>query len=134
MEYHLVIVESEKDFPIGAVGGVVLGETRKTTYAALENYRNTEWWVSLMMCGMEFTRVSSHVELTVDQVMYMLSRMRGKEFSEPGASRICIWLDKYTKTAILGIGINTYTLKRGVDFDRGELLEWIDINLQMEFE
>jgi hypothetical protein len=86
---------------------------------------------SFGMCGVEAQSVVSNEPLTVDQCMYLITRIRspyGLTF-EPTGHRICIWLAD--NGCFMSIGFHTRNIWGS---DVGELREWIDIALQDEFE
>lgn len=103
-------------------------------YVALNEWRDRKPYggadfTSLGMCGVELSRVSSNEELTLEQVIYFISRLRG-DVVEPEDSRICMWLSKHG--GILAIGSEIKQLKDVQDF--AEFRQWVDVTLQAEFE
>lgn len=130
----LVITETNLEWPTKCIKGEILYPNERVMYLALNEWRNRKPYggadfTSLGMCGVELSRVSSNEELTLDQVIYLISRLRG-ETSEPDDSRICMWLSKHG--GIIAIGSEIRHLKDVQDF--AEFRQWVDITLQDEFE
>ena len=130
----LVITESNLEWPNNCLKAEVVYPNAREMYIALNDWRNRKPYggadfTSLGMCGVELSRVSSNEELTLEQVIYLISRLRG-DVVEPDDSRICMWQSKHG--AILAIGSEIMQLKDVQDF--AAFRQWVDVTLQAEFE
>ncbi|WPJ20527.1 hypothetical protein vBPFY1MI_68 [Pseudomonas phage vB_PF_Y1-MI] len=97
----------------------------------LDGAKGTEFERSLGQCGVEAHTVSCDGHMTLDQVMYMLTRLRGPEDGEPSGSRICMW--KTDGVVFLSIGFDTINIEMFKD-PIIDLIQWIEDALEDEFE
>lgn len=89
--------------------------------------------------GLELTLVATDSYLNVDQIMYLLTRLRSpndeSDYASPTHHKICLWLD--AQGLNLGIGLNTITLG-GFSTPRShtsdEMRYWIENSLEDTFE
>lgn len=101
------------------------------TQYQLDAVRGTQDERSLGQCGTEAHTVSCDGHMTLDQVMYMLTRLRGVQCGEPSGARICMW--KTEEDAFLSIGLPTIVASEWRD-DIACLRRWIEDALEDEFE
>lgn len=79
-----------------------------------------------MVSGMEFAQVNTDIPLTRDEILWMISRIRGDEVIEPTGSNICIWRCKYGNKINLAIGLEQVDLTLESSPRGEELNKFID--------
>lgn len=97
----------------------------------LDGARGTHDERSLGQCGVELHTVSCDGLMTPDQILYLLTRLRGSKTGEPDGARICMW--KTDCEFYLSIGFDTINLAEWRD-DIIRLRYWIEDALEEEFE
>lgn len=97
----------------------------------LDGARGTHDERSLGQCGTEAHTVSCDGLMTPDQILYLLTRLRGSKTGEPNGARICMW--KTDCEFYLSIGFETINLSEWRD-DIIRLRQWIEDALEEEFE
>lgn len=97
----------------------------------LDGAKGTEFERSLGQCGTEAHTVSCDGHMTLDQIMYMLTRLRGTVDGEPSGARICMW--RADSVIFLSIGFETINIAEFKD-PIVNLIQWIEDALQEEFE
>lgn len=86
----LTIHKDRSTFPIGAdqYGRVDLESRQDYHYVYSED-------LCQLVSGIPFLRISTDLKLSAEEVMYLMSRVRGDDYIDPCGSHICIWLNKY---------------------------------------
>ena len=97
----------------------------------LDGAKGTEFERSLWHCGTEAHTVSCDGIMTPDQILYMITRLRGTKTGEPSGSRICMWLEDGEVYVAIGFAIITLSEWRD---DIVRLRHWIEDALEEEFE
>lgn len=133
MSDTLIITNTDAEWPMGAMpNGRIEGNGRRSWWRSLHGNPDSDqlkWDVS----GIQLSRVSTDERLSVDMVLWLLSRIRG-EYADPDGKEICLWLNKYKKTATIAIGGQIWSHDMDKPTDRYELRDWIDSSLDKTFK
>lgn len=76
--------------------------------------------------GIPFIQVNTDIRLTREEVLFMISRVRGHETIEPTGANICIWRCKYGSKTNIAIGMEQTDLTLDSSLRAEELNAWID--------
>lgn len=97
----------------------------------LDRAKGTSSERDLGQYGVQLHTVSCDGLMTADQILYLLTRMRGTKTGAPSGARICMWLED--GEIYLAIGFEIITLSDWRD-DTPRLRRWIENTLKEEFE
>jgi len=97
----------------------------------LDGAKGTSYERDLGQYGVQLHTVSCDGLMTSDQILFLLTRMRGSKTGEPSGARICMWLED--GEIYLAIGFEIITLSDWRD-DTARLRDWIEDALKEEFE
>lgn len=97
----------------------------------LDRAKGTSSERDLGQYGVQLHTVSCDGLMTADQILYLLTRMRGTKTGAPSGARICMWLED--GEIYLAIGFEIITLSDWRD-DTPRLRRRIENTLKEEFE
>lgn len=126
----LIITNTDTEWPMGSLpSGTTKGRTRTSYWRSIEGDPNSDK-LRGEVAGCMFVRVSTNERLSVDLILWLLSRVRGEPFIDPDGKEICIWLDKRKKTAAIAIGSSLWSHDRENPIDIEDLRKWITTSLE----
>mgnify|MGYP001761658761 CR=1 FL=1 len=129
MRNTLTIHESSDTLPPSTLsGGFVDLGTRKDYHYV---YNDNIWQ---QVSGIPFIRVDTDMKLSGQDVMFLLSRVRGDEGIPPSGGRICIWRCTWGKKTVLAIGCEQIDLLNDDNkISNKQLGDWVDRMLKEQF-
>jgi len=126
MSDSLIITNDDSEWPLAS--GRMEGNGHRT------------WWRSLHgdpdsgklkqdVSGLKLSKASTNERLSVDMILWLLSRIRGV-FADPDGKEICIWMNKYHDTASIAIGSSVWAYRREEVRDTAALIVWLNEALE----
>lgn len=100
-------------------------------FRALELYNGTDDEFHLHCCGLEIQKFYSSDRLTPEQILYLLSRLRGPA-TTPTGHNICVWKDDTAVNIEIG-DEDSIRIPHGEKWNRLDIEGRIQVNLDKTF-
>lgn len=130
MSDTLIITNTHTEWPMGSLPSGSIKWRDWTSYWRSIDGDPDSQRLRGQLSGSRFSRVSTDEKLSVGLVLWLLSKVGGDTFVHPDGKEICIWMDRYNKSASIAIGGEMRSVDYTNPLDIEVLREWITASLE----